>query len=526
MAGAPPPAAFGGGHAFIADPNAVGMSDMVADLAAMNLQMLHTMRLGTPAGDAGEPTRTAIDGLAERTRQVLAASRATHGRERATRELQPISRVPAVQWGVANNIANIRMHNVPNFSGTGADTLDVVRWISRIIMLGEAHTLTFPAAINLMIQGSSGGAADYIEQMRAENKTFIQIVQQLEMRYGDLCTPQEARVKCNNLPRKEGEGLSDFLDRLRSMARMACRLEADAAVMLTQIDTLVENNIRRVLPTSVRNALEERLINRSRMGLPALSAREVEKECLDLERRRDERRDMAKEVGVGKRHARVMRVEEGDSDVAVAVTSSSSEDELDIGDDGTYHLIQEIKQVRQRYAQKGRPIDQAKVYKKAVRNYNERYPPRNPRGQPHGARQATGFNPGFNNAGQPNIGNPRQAAGFNAAPGNINPRPNGPPNRLDTSVRRTIPDLLTMANVVRGQCIQCGFEGHYMHNEKCALKDKPLVDRPCAKCGQGLHSADDCPKVFQREYGGAPQLQPGNQQQQANMVQGDEALNQ
>jgi hypothetical protein len=34
----------------------------------------------------------------------------------------------------------------------------------------------------------------------------------------------------------------------------------------------------------------------------------------------------------------------------------------------------------------------------------------------------------------------------------------------------------------------------------CALKDKPLVDKPCAKCGKGLHSADDCPKVFQQGY--------------------------
>jgi hypothetical protein len=49
-----------------------------------------------------------------------------------------------------------------------------------------------------------------------------------------------------------------------------------------------------------------------------------------------------------------------------------------------------------------------------------------------------------------------------------------------------------------------------MHNDKCALKDKALVDRPCAKCGQGLHSADDCPKVFQGGYT-APQQPQGNQ---------------
>jgi hypothetical protein len=26
------------------------------------------------------------------------------------------------------------------------------------------------------------------------------------------------------------------------------------------------------------------------------------------------------------------------------------------------------------------------------------------------------------------------------------------------------------------------------------------MDRACAKCGQGLHSADDCLEVYQRQY--------------------------
>jgi hypothetical protein len=39
-----------------------------------------------------------------------------------------------------------------------------------------------------------------------------------------------------------------------------------------------------------------------------------------------------------------------------------------------------------------------------------------------------------------------------------------------------------------------------MKNMACALKDKPLTDRACVKCGKGLHAADDCPKVFQQGY--------------------------
>jgi hypothetical protein len=51
--------------------------------------------------------------------------------------------------------------------------MDVVRWKSKILSLAEAHTLTYDSAIALMIQGSSGGAADYIEQMREEGNDIF-----------------------------------------------------------------------------------------------------------------------------------------------------------------------------------------------------------------------------------------------------------------------------------------------------------------------------------------------------------------
>ncbi len=61
-------------------------------------------------------------------------------------------------------------------------------------------------------------------------------------------------------------------------------------------------------------------------------------------------------------------------------------------------------------------------------------------------------------------------------------------------------ELLALANIQKGSCIQCGQQGHYLQNDKCALRDRPLMDKACAKCGQGLHSADDCLKVFQKQY--------------------------
>ena len=493
----------GNNRHLIENVNEANLQAIVGDMAALNLQMLGIARANAP----DDAARANVDRIAAQTRRVLDASNASQAREKATRELQPITRLPpeTEPFGAQANIAAIRMNNVPLFSGTDKDTLDVVRWLSRIITLARGNALSFEATVLLLIQGSSGGAADYIEQMRDEDKNLHQIVQQLEMRYGDLCTPEEARVKCNNMPRKEGEGLSDFLDRLRHMARMACRLIIHDGDRRRAMDQLVEGNIRRVLPTSVRNALEERVINRSRMGLSAFTAREVEKECLDLERRRDERRVRTSEPPRVKRHARL--VHQAQQIVEPANMSSdesiSSADDIDLEDEGTYHLVCEIKQQEKKYAARGQSIDPQRLYRKAVRRYNERFPPakfprRSPPGN-YGARQA----------------------GIVGPTGNSALTATGPPNNLDTKVRRTISELLTLANCTRGHCIQCGVEGHYMHNEACALRDKPLMDRPCVKCGTGLHSADCCPKVFQQQYTAPAKVQ----QPQVNNVTQGETLN-
>ena len=132
--------------------------------------------------------------------------------------------------------------------------------------------MTYDAAINLLIQGAGGSAADCIEQMKDENRPLTQIVQRLQMKFGDLCAPEEAKIKCNNLLRKDGEGLPEFIDRLRAMTRMACRTIDGQPERRRAMDALVEGNIRRVLSPRVRTQLEERVINRSRMGLPAFTA--------------------------------------------------------------------------------------------------------------------------------------------------------------------------------------------------------------------------------------------------------------
>ena len=468
----------GADRQFIANVEDASAATQMGDMATLNLQRLHILQEAN-AIPAGAMTALAVQ-VQARSQQVLDASKVSQSREAATRELRPLTRVPVAPWGVHNNIAAIRMHNVPTFTGTSTDTLDIVRWLSRIVSLCQANTLSFESSINLLIQGSSGGAADYIEQMKDEGRTIFQIVQLLEMRYGNLCTPEEARVKTNSMIRLQNEGLSEFIDRLRSMARMACRLTEDEHARRQEIEHLVEGNIRRALPTSVRNALGERVITRSSMGLPAFTAREIEKECLDLERRREERKVPISSHGAAKQRGQIQRLE------ATSTTDSSddsSADDIDVEDENTYHLINEVKQVQRKYAQQGKVVDSQKVFRKAINKYNNKYPAKNYRGSnPHGARQV----------GQ----------GGNAN-GNSNPN-QGPPNQLAGQPRKTIYELLALANLPVGHCVLCGQKGHLLKADACALRDKMLTDRPCVKCGHGLHSADDCLVVFQKNYVAQP----------------------
>ena len=110
---------------------------MVGDLATLNLQLLHTIQAVVPEG----AMRNLAAQIGVRSQQILEASKVSQSREAATRELRPLTRVPAAPWGVGHNIANIRMHNIPTFTGTSVDTMDVVRWMSRIFSLAQAHTL-------------------------------------------------------------------------------------------------------------------------------------------------------------------------------------------------------------------------------------------------------------------------------------------------------------------------------------------------------------------------------------------------
>ncbi len=87
MAAGAPPAAFGGGRAFLDDPEQASQAKVVGDLAALNLQLIHFLGRLAPAGD-----QRFIDDIADRTRLLVAASDASQQREQNTARGPHLSR--------------------------------------------------------------------------------------------------------------------------------------------------------------------------------------------------------------------------------------------------------------------------------------------------------------------------------------------------------------------------------------------------------------------------------------------------
>ncbi len=492
--GLPPPAVaqvndWGQNRAFVAAQNhlTATVPGQVGDLGAVNLQIVRILR----EIQANNPQRVAeLDNSADYIRPIVAASIATRTRERVSTELQPLTVVPNA-WGRNDRIANIRLYNIPNFSGTSSDTIDIVSWIGRVFSLGLSHDLTAEAVINLMIMVATSTTADYIRQMRDEHKTPYQVVQALELRYGDLCLPEEAYSRCNSLERKDKENVRDFIDRLRKMAKMAYRNEPDEARRLQQTEALIKSNIRRVLPASIMRSLDDRIRTLLSMGKPELTCRELERECIEMERLRDELLAKGKKSVKNQptptpkkyvRQAQINMVTEDSDSFSTdeeEVDTDFSEEEVDVE---ANHWVFSMEQAKRYYAKKGIKMIPQQLRAKATQKFNNdrtRYP-----------RRTFG----------------KKAAAAAAQVQNWK----GPQEKLETERRKNILELLTLANVNKGECIQCGTPGHMLGRDECALRNRPLMDRPCAKCGKGLHSADDCLRGFSSQFRGKAEQAAAN----------------
>lgn len=468
-------------------PEQLGTSEALEAQSTAMRKMLHLFeQLNQQLGNAGGPGAVAnlqanVDAVANDLDNLARAARTMTTREKSTRTLQPMTRLPAAGFGAAVNIANIRLNTIKPFGGVGEEPREVIRWLGKILELARTHALANDPIITLLIHASTGEVTDFITELREEGNTLDEIIKALELRYGDLCLPEEAVVKCNSLVRRPDESLPSFLDRLRHLAKMAKRMIDNDADRRAATNQLIEANIRRVLPNVVRNALEERILVRTRMGLPPFSTREIEKECIELEKKREERRQefnqprpnfqkkphfvrSVKGYGLGE-------LQDSDSDLTTTDDNDS--------DTGLESLVAEIRYAQNKFARKGKPMDEKKIRKYAFKRINRGFEKKAEKGE--------------------KVALLSQDSG------------RGPPMRLTDSPRRTIAELLALANCERGDCIHCGTPGHFMRQDPCPLRGKVVVDKACPACKKGLHGADDCPRVYQKRAAAANQVAHGDE---------------
>lgn len=509
----PIPAAFAGDHVFIDDPENAGTAAAFGDMVALNLQLLHLLQPAFGAANEAERQR-----LAANLRNALDAARAFKDRESNTRQLQPMTPIPEADYGAVNNLANIRMNQMSQFSGDSRDPREVGRWLTKMLRSAQSFQLTLAATVNLLAHCSTGSAADFIERLQEEGRTLGEIIRSLELRYGDLVTPEEALAKANTLERRRDEPLANWIDRLRYLGRMSKRHIANAAERLEAVNLIVMDNIRRVLPDSVRREVEERAFQRARNGLPPLTCAELEKECMELEHRRADRKGQAvfakvnsvqghHRKGHGSQKKWINQIHSAGSSISTRSTavnlgtdgamspltesadesSDQEQDDVEVNDPGMVALVNEANYVQNKYLAHGRQLAPDKVIEKAIHRYNHKYQNGPAKAQGRGPNQRS---VGKGQARQP-MGAVRQAAGQVGAP------MAGPPNKLNNP-RLSIRDLLAKGNCTVGDCIKCGHTGHVMSSDACALRGKPLMDRACSRCNKGLHSVDVCLLTFQQ----------------------------
>jgi hypothetical protein len=191
-----------------------------------------------------------------------------------------------------------------------------------------------------------------------------------------MCLPEENHSRCNSLIRKEKEKLADFIDRLRKMAMMAYRNLPDEVRRLELTESLIKSNIRRVLRASLKKTLDDKMRIHLSTGKPEMTCREVEKECIELERVRDEQKEEAESVKVTQpqhkkfvRQAQINMVAE-DSDSFSSeeeVVTDFSEEEVD---EEANHWIMRMEQAKKHYAKQGRKLTPQQLRTKVTQKFN------------------------------------------------------------------------------------------------------------------------------------------------------------
>lgn len=391
-----------------------------------------------------------------------------------------------------DNIEEIKTPGLAIFKGT-ANKHECLAWLSRIMSTAKQHRLTDAATVNLMKAKCSDEAFDSIEQDLSENNDLETIVVNLERKFAGVCLPDEARIKCNTMKRKDNQMLSVFGDQLNKMARIATRHIMDDAEKTRQIKDLVMSNMKRVLPAATKHDLEERIRYRAASGKRPWTVTQFMAEIDSIEQSRVERiakhqEDQHRRKKLRNRYG-VRAVELSDDlDYVDAQIDELDSDDTDSNDEGeidfdTYYISDAEED--------GCDTDQESVTESDIAEDELEFVLNAVRQQ-----KKPGFKGGKNKFHRvkkalKKVVDSRQ----NRYP--VYRPPDGPP-RLLSQCKINRNELPRLAKVDQDDCLHCGLRTNPPHKAgamRCPLKGQKMVDRACLKCSKGLHQSNQCPTV-------------------------------
>lgn len=456
----------GAPHEF-ADPETAGHADIERDNNEVHRRIVFLTLLDPAHADRPGLGVTLNNNIAH----VQNVANRVRERENAVNAPRPLTEIPVA--GGAHNLNGVRSQHICKFTGTSKKPEDLYSWLGQVMQCAIGHDLDHACVLLLLYQTSQGAPNVYVEQLRAQGLPLVEVVQALEIRYGELCSPEAAVVKLQTCKPEQGAPLHDFIDTLTKYARIVSRNIADPDTRLAQVEHLVRDNLVRGLPFDVRIEYERQMKQNRLYGRAQPTVRQMESEISVIEaqlteiNRESEKAKKAHGHGHGHRHG-LDQARHHRPAYAVEVVQDEGREEANDGDlsepeseeDPMEYLINQAVAVQDKYQKGNRQVPRERILQGAAKRFNRKFP------------------------GRQKVAEITQAQAA------------GPPSRLpDAEVRRkSIYELLKIANVPMGHCIQCGLPGHRLRQDACAMKDKKLADRSCLRCGQGLHSQDECTK--------------------------------
>ena len=479
-----------------------GHNAFEATQGSLNLIRGALMQIANGAFDVN--ALNAVIGGLDQTQQQLAQSQhlANVGRHRAGGyEVIPIvTELPdfdgKVLQGIAldDNVPNLRELHKVTLSGTesrGSDGELVVKcraFLDRVMQTSESRNLTVRATRQLLYEMSSGEVQLITGEMLREDRSLEDIVRKIEVTYGGLKSPEDARRTLDRIRREAGETIMALGRRISQEARMATRMDPYRHESFRSM--AVEALLRKVpeIEPCIRRLDDDQMKN----GRPRLSYDDVL-----LEATREEGRMKSHSNQMSRYRSTIRQVGEAQEYYNSADEDSEEED----GPEVQYiHRVME-KFMKDRGKMRDRyPPKPGFLKDRAPRNGQEanpkkpQYAKQDLRRKPPGVRQVQELpdpeeEMEWDEATEEDMVG-MAIEGINYVQG-VYFIPQGDAKR---PFARVTPAQLNIHDP--NQCLKCGLQGHRAFgqgSDKCPLQGEPLMPNPCYNCGTGGHSSLKCP---------------------------------